>query len=669
MRLLWILLVFPCGAFAGEIEIRNEMIKVADGVKLAATFYLPKLEPGKRVPVLFELLPYRKDDEFLARDYSLCEYFARQGFAVARVDVRGTGGSEGRLPGREYSDAEINDAVKLIELLSKMPWSNGNVGMYGISWSGFNAIITAMKKPKALKAILAVDASDDLFHDDVHFIDGVFHLDEYSLDIDHANGLPKSGAYELDESYFRNRFDVEPWIFTYKKNQRDSTFWRSKSARFQKPLEVPAFLIGGLLDGYRDSVPRMLERAKAPVKALLGPWNHSWPDDVDYGPAYEWRAEAVRWWKHWLTGEDTGLLKEPRLTVFVRKSHAPDLKLKESPGSWRLEDWPIKRKQDLTFTLRAGSQMRRGLSLVAGSLLAGPLKYRAGEGAALGYWWGETSPDMAETDKTSLIFDSDPLDKGTEVVGFPALKLRASSTAPLAHWVARLEDVAPDGKVTFVTGGAMNGSQRASRAAPKALVPGELADFSFPLHFTTWVFPAGHRIRLALSNAAFPMLWPTPFAMDSSVQVHDARSALTLPVIPPAQRPVPALIPVEPRRNAAGTGSEGEEWPLFPEMKRVGNMVHALGKGAESSTFGPWKSEKLTSTDYWVNEEDPAKAGFIGTMSTEMKADGRGFRLSSRLEVESDAREFRIHFKRQLFTGENPVRERTWEKRIPRDFQ
>lgn len=669
MKAILFLLALPLWAGAAEIEIKTEFLKMADGVKLSATFYLPKLEPGKKAPVLLELLPYRKDDEFYARDYSLCEYFARNGIAVARVDVRGTGGSEGRLPAREYSDAELKDAVTTIDLLSKMPWSNGNVGMFGISWSGFNSLMVALKKPKALKAVLAVNASDDLFRDDVHYIDGIFHVDEYALDIDHANGLPMSPGYNLDEAYFRNRFEAEPWIFAYKERQRDGAFWRSKSLRYQKPLEIPAFLIGGLLDGYRDSVPRLLERSKAPVKALLGPWNHSWPDDTDHGPAYEWRPEALRWWKHWLAGEDTGLLKEPPLNVFVRRSHKPSLTLKETPGTWRLEDWPIKRRRDLVLTLRAGGAMRKGLSLVAEKLLTPPLKNKAGEGSALGYWWGEPTPDMAEFDKASLVFDSDALDRDTEIIGFPQLKLRASASAPLAHWVARLEDVRPDGTVALVTGGAINGAQRDSRTSPKALVPGELYDLKLDLHFTTWVFPKGHKIRLSLTNGAFPMLWPVPYTLESQVQVHDGRSALTIPVIPPAQRPSPPIFPVEARREREGVSSEGEEWPLVPEFKRDGGISHALGKAAEKYSFPGWKVEKTTSTDYWVNEEDPAKAGFTGTMSHEFKSEGEGFRLSSRMEVESDSAQFRVLFRRTLSRGETLIKEKTWEKRIPRDFQ
>jgi len=667
MRLFIVaLLALGPAAWAGEIEIKTDELKMTDGVKLSVTYFLPPEAKTAKVPVLLELLPYRKDDEFLARDYSLCEYFARHGLAIARVDVRGTGSSEGMLPKREYSEAELRDAVNIIGQLSKLPWSNGNVGMYGISWSGFNAIMVAMRKPKALKAILATNASDDLFHDDVHYIDGIFHADEYSLDIDHANGLPRSPDYKIDETYFRNRFDTEPWVFTYKAMQNDGPFWRKNSARFNRPLEIPAFLISGLLDGYRDSVPRMLERAKTPVKALIGPWNHSWPDNASPGPAYDWRPEAVRWWNHWLRGQDTGILKEPRVTLFVRKSHKPDLMLKETPGDWRREHWPLKRKKETVFFLKPDGRMSTSLGLSAGRVTKA-IAPKPGTGSELGYWWGETTPDMVSLDKDSLTFTTDALEKDMEIVGFPSLQFPGSSGSSLSQWVARLEEVRPDGTVAFVTGGALNGAQRDSATNPKAEVPGEFSTYKFNLHFTTWVFPKGHRIRLALTSGAFPMLWPVPSKAENQVQVMAANSFLSLPVIP-FDRKVQVMTAsnVEPRRAMPGFSSNDDKaWSMIPEISRQGGVVTASGKGEESRKQGEITVKSGQTTEYKLNEQDPAKASFTGTYFHEFP----GFKLSSRMEIESDASDFRILFRRTISEGEKVLREKTWEKKIPRRFQ
>ena len=184
-----------------------------DGIELAATLYLPDDVATAAVPALLEYLPYRKDDAMLARDHDLYAYMARSGYAGARVDIRGTGRSGGSLPGGEYTETEQRDAETVIAWLASQPWCTGAVGMWGISWGGFNAIQVALRRPPALKAILAVDASDDLFHDDVHYIDGLPHLDEYALMIDHLNMLPPAPDFPLDEAALA-RMDTEPWLIS-----------------------------------------------------------------------------------------------------------------------------------------------------------------------------------------------------------------------------------------------------------------------------------------------------------------------------------------------------------------------------------------------------------------------------------------------------------------------
>ena len=238
-----------------EFVLENGTLEMRDGVRLAVTYYRPvDKKPGETFPVIMEMLPYRKDDFFALGDYEYGSYFAKRGYVVARVDVRGTGGSEGAVPESEYSEAEISDAEELVEKLSKMSWSNGNVGMYGLSWSAFNSLMTAHRKPPALKAIIAAHGSTDLFYNDVHYIDGSLHIDSYAHQIDTDNSMPQSPHYRIDEEYFRNRFDREPWIFTWLRQQQDGDFWRKELVGLKAPLEVPAYLIGGLarrLPGFR----------------------------------------------------------------------------------------------------------------------------------------------------------------------------------------------------------------------------------------------------------------------------------------------------------------------------------------------------------------------------------------------------------------------------------
>src|SRR5262249_34327183 len=225
-----------------EIAFREAVIPMPDGGNLAADVYLPSGGPrGERFPVLLEYLPSRKN-EARGRDYPLYSYFVRRGYAVARVDIRGTGNSEGKLIAYEYTDQEQTDGEAVIDWLSKQPFSTGKVGMFGISWGGFNSIHMSMRNPPALKAIIAICATDDLYQDDVHFIDGMMHVDSWEMSQDLANLLPAPPDYKIDDKYFEDRFDTRPWMLTYKRQQRDGPFWKRTALKERYDVvRVPTF--------------------------------------------------------------------------------------------------------------------------------------------------------------------------------------------------------------------------------------------------------------------------------------------------------------------------------------------------------------------------------------------------------------------------------------------
>jgi len=306
------------------IAPREVMIPMPDGVNLATDLYMPAdMKTGERLPVLLEYLPYRKDEARGPR-YPIYSYFARRGFVVARVDMRGTGNSQGRTIPYEYSDIELDDGEAVIAWLAKQDWSNGNVGMFGISWSGFNAIQMAVRQPPALKAFIALMATEDLYQEDVHYMDGIMHTDLWMMSNDLYNCVPGAPEFRMDADWVRNRFELEPSVFTYMRNQRDGAFWdRASTLDKYDQIKIPGFHIGGWYDGYRDSLPRMLENVKAPVKAMIGPWEHCFPHNAWPKPQMEWRHEAVRWFDHWLKGIDTGIMDEPRFAVYMRNWHPP----------------------------------------------------------------------------------------------------------------------------------------------------------------------------------------------------------------------------------------------------------------------------------------------------------------------------------------------------------
>ena len=320
-----LLLVVTAAAGVNDRGVRlvQTSIPMPDGVQLAATLYMPAdLRPGERVPALLEYLPYRKDDDTAVGDYGKHAYFARHGYVGARVDIRGFGNSGGVQPTREYSAQEQEDGERVIAWLARQPWSNGNVGMLGISWGGFNSIQMAMRRPPALKAILAIEGTEALFTEDVHYMDGIMHVDEFEVAMDLDQGRSGAPRFPIDEDTLAKRMDSAPWSLDYFRHQRNGAFWRAPVRRLED-IRIPCFLIGGLEDGYRNSIPRMLERVPAPVHAWVGPWNHDLPNKSIYGPRVEWRDQAVRWFDHWLKGIDNGVERDPQVVFYQQHSHPP----------------------------------------------------------------------------------------------------------------------------------------------------------------------------------------------------------------------------------------------------------------------------------------------------------------------------------------------------------
>ncbi|OWK23355.1 hypothetical protein AJ87_36780 [Rhizobium yanglingense] len=155
----------------GFTTIENHWIALKDGTQLAARIWMPDDAVADPVPAVFEFLPYRKRDGTSLRDESTYPVFAAAGIAGVRVDIRGSGESDDVIDG-EYSELELANACELIAWIAAQPWSNGSVGMMGISWGGFNSLQVAALRPPALKAIISIASTVDRFNDDIHYKNG-----------------------------------------------------------------------------------------------------------------------------------------------------------------------------------------------------------------------------------------------------------------------------------------------------------------------------------------------------------------------------------------------------------------------------------------------------------------------------------------------------------------
>ena len=682
---LFVLIILSIGAivYAIEVEeisvltIREVMIPMPDGIQLAADLYMPADIPaGEHLPVLLEYTPYRKNDSRGSK-YRMYTYFVKRGYVVARVDIRGTGNSQGRTIPYEYSEIELSDGDAVIAWLAKQDWSNGNVGMFGISWGGFNSIQMAVRKPPALKAFVALMATEDLYQEDVHYMDGIIHIDSWMMSHDLSNAMPGAPEFRLDEDWLRNRFEVEPSIFTYMREQRDGSFWDRASARDKyEQIQIPGYYIGGWYDGYRDSPPRMLEHVKAPVKAMIGPWDHYYPHNAWPAPQVEWRHEAVRWFDQWLKGNDTGILDEPRFAVYVRDWHPPGPGVDEIPGHWRWEEgWPIERS--VTKTFYAGQD--HGLFSSPSAQATHSLKYKPSVGLAGGgpvMWWGNIPPDQQSMDDYSLIYDSHPLDSPLEILGMPRAILKVSADVSRANWVVRICDVAPDGSVTQVGGAAFNGTHRKSAREPEDLIPGKVFPLEIEMHFTSWVFPKGHRIRFAINNAQWPMLWPTPYQMTTTLAIGGMEGArVELPVVPPADRPVPKFkLPEEgpslPDYASVDSGNVSG-YAEIKSIQRDEQSGAAFGIATNATSFRyPWGLEHFEERlEHRTSDLNPAETSVIGIYAVAIDLKDRTIRMEQNVVFKSDLKNFHMNFIRRFKVNGETLHEKQWNEIFPRDFQ
>ncbi len=644
-------------------------IPMKDGVRLAATLYMPDgAKVDEKFPALLEYLPYRKDDGTAAGDYPKHAYFARRGYVGVRVDIRGFGASEGVPPEREYSEQEQVDGEQVIAWLARQPWCNGNVGMFGISWGGFTAMQMAMRHPPALKAILAAHATAELFHDDVHYVDGMAHVDEFELNMDMAQGWLGAPDYSLDEKILGPRFETPPWSLLYLRHQHDGPFWRDR-VRPLNEITIPTFLIGGMQDGYRDNVPDMLMKSKAPIRAIVGPWNHSFPNDADFGPRVEWRDQAVRWFDYWLKGRDTGVQNDPRLVIYMQHWHPPDPTLQSVPGEWRREDvWPPKDATNTTLFLQGNHSLER----TAGSHVTHQLKYVPTVGVEAGFWWGELLSDPRPVDAFSLVYDSEPLENEQAILGRPHALLRASANAPLANWFARLSDVAPDGTVTQITGAGLNGAQRESMTNPRDLEPGKIYPLDIEMHLTSWLFPKGHRIRVAISNSLWPMILPTPYAMTTSLDLGGTDgSRIVLPVVPAHGTAAPEFSPPQTSEERTDIKNEGFPWPgewtVERDEARQKTTVHWKGKDGYEY---PWGTQNdFESLTYDGDDAHPETSSVRGEAESVFALKGRTLVWRGHLSVSTDQKNFYYKYTRELLKDGQMVKTKTWQETIPRDHQ
>jgi len=673
---------------ASEHDVHWDVrIPVRDGLELSANLWLPLAGAGARddrFPVILEMIPYGKDSWRRNADTARGEWLAARGFALCRLDVRGTGSSPG-IAEDEYTEAETLDGCDAVEWLAGRPWCNGNVGMWGISYGGFTAIQVAKRRPPHLRAILPMYATDDRYLDDVHIRGGCVTASEkcqYAVSQLGMNAMPPYPAYRgagWRDEWLRRLEATPPWLMAWIREQTDGPYWRRGSlAPDYQALECAVFQVAGWTDAYVDAAFRMQERCSnaASIRTLVGNWVHSFPDDAYPGPNLDWLHELVRFFDRYLKGVPNGWEHEPAITWFEREYATPAPFPRRWPGRWRAADSvPVTRATAVALrlgqgTLSPGGDPEPGVDTI---------RHRATIGTAGALSWGAgwhpngLARDLRPDELHGATYTTHPLPASLAIIGVPEAVLHLTASMPVATCVVRLSEVAVDGTSSHVATGVLNLTHRLSHVDPSPMPTRGLAteEVRIPLRTSGYRFSAGNRIRLTVLTAYWPVLWPSPLAGDLRVH-HGAStpSSLVLPMLPAdavtLEPPSFRTHPVEMR--AVGSGeTDPPEWRIEEDVIGGSCTVTIFDGGSSTQEDGSrlYSSERLVLT---ASDADPASVSFAGDVVYRYSVDDTTVDILARGAITSDAGTFDVRVTLDVTVDGEPFFSREWHETIPRNL-
>lgn len=647
-------------------------VPMSDGTRLSARVWLPADARREPVPAILEYIPYRKSDGTAVRDAQMHPYFAGHGYAAVRVDMRGSGDSEGVLLD-EYLTQEHDDALEVLAWLECQPWCTGRSGIIGKSWGGFNGLQIAARRPRQLAAVISVCSTDDRYTDDVHYIGGAVlaaKMLPWAATMLGFNALPPDpdvAGEAWREMWLARLEGSPPFVEAWLAHQRRDEYWRHGSVCTDyAAITCPVYAVGGWADAYTNAIPRLLAGLSGPRKGLIGPWGHQYPHAGVPGPAIGFLQECLRWWDYWLKGIDTGIMAEPMLRAWMQSWAEPGAERQAQPGRWVAEpSWPR-------------PDPPRQYALSDGALAERPEPARClriGDAPEAGLQAGDWCPggpgdlpgDQRAGDAQSLCFDSGPLPAAIELLGFPEAVLRLAASGPAATVVARLCDVAPDGSSLLITRGVLNLCHARGHERPAALQPGRWQDVTVRLNAIAQQIPAGHRLRLALSSSYWPWVWPPPQPVTLSLLTGSA-SRLVVPVRqarPEDTRLRPFGSPeVAPYARVADTASR----PTRRSVSDNGRIE--VVRGSHDLTrlrAGELVKKRERTETCSLAPGDPLSAEVRSQSSHELARAGWQVRVETSTAMTADSASFHVVSSVTAYEGGSEVFARTRRFTVPRD--
>jgi len=655
--------------------LENEWIPLADGRKLSARIWLPNSAKKNSLPAILEYLPYRKRDGTAQRDDSTYPHFAAAGYVGVRVDISGTGESEGDWDD-EYSPRELADGCEVIEWIAQQPWCDGNLGMMGISWGGFNSLQIASLKPAALKAVIAIGTTVDRYNDDIHYKNGCLLYSNFSWSSTMLCYASRPPDPQLVGDSWRetwlHRLNTQPFpLANWLAHQRKDDYWKHGSiSEDYAAVEIPALVISGWADGYINAPPAAA-RNLANAKAINGPWIHKYPHIALPKPRMDFINEAINWWDKWLKGSDNGVDKLPAYRAYILEDAKPVLHHEAEPGRWVSEaELPSPDSRARNYYLAPNRQLLDIPGRTRDKTLASPQDC----GSSCGEFFtirpdGEMPSDQRRDDSGSLVFDSGKLHQPIEILGRPRLRLKLSIDKPLGNIAVRLNDIHPNGEVSRVSWGVINLAHRDGNENPQAMTPGQPESIEIELNECGYRFMRGHKMRVALSTSYWPMVMPPPEIVTATIRLGPD-SVITLPV----RAGVDVYELAQPQ----------DENPLAEYQQNSPDLHHRwiernfqtgeshyriIDDTGEIEVPGHGMCSRHRHDEHWtIAADDPLSYRALSLYISWMSRGDWSIRTESESEMRCDAANFYIKATVRAYEGEELVNERVWdEMTIPRD--
>ena len=566
MRFLYVIIIIASlSACSKTKHLLDTPIEMRDGVNLLTDIYIPE---GKGpYPVILSRVPYGTKSDYILQPF-YGEYFNDRGYVYVTQNVRGKFGSEGIFTAY-VEGQEIPDAYDTIDWLVKQEWSDGNVGVMGESYYGYTSLMAAVSGHPAVKAISPANIT---LAREKQSLDGVFPIQAsglWTLNMDDIINGEYQDTENLDLYHLpmislgsANNMRDNLWIERVEGYVKDPSEIREEAIEQYKKIRVPALHFGGWYDTFTrgsiaiwNGIQTHSENPNVRDKQwlVMGPWDHDsmsvhiagiTPKTTigkrDFGTnAINTYGETITaFFDYFLKGENNGFIDTKRIRYF-----------NIGVDDWReAEEWPPASSEIQSFYLSSNKKLSRNApnqNSVSGYTYDPNNPIAITEGTNI---WSRSSQIrersvLLERDDV-LVFETEALDKDLEITGDITLQLFASSSAIDTDFTAAIVDVYPDGYSLLVQEGILRASHRNKTESPSHINPNEIYQFNIDLWSTSYVIPAGHKLRLEISSSNFPRFARNlnngkPFGMSSDIVIADQKvyfgekypSRLLLPII------------------------------------------------------------------------------------------------------------------------------------------